>query len=150
MLGFAQALPLVLNPLKPFSARHSWRVGLVSEVVSADMLFTRAVDVVLGAEPKRFRPSSFEKAMRVFTDYAPGRQIVKAIARFNIKKQTKGKLPAPYAALKVMEAALTKSAFKAFELESRTFAELCHTPECGECVQKFMDYQKSKKEKSGA
>lgn len=152
MIGFANALPLILNPLKPFSAKRAWRTGLVSEVVSEDKLFARAVEVAsVDFDPKkvkRYKPSLVENLTRFLTDSAPGRFIVAKIATKRVTKETGGKYPAPYRAIGVMQAALSQSAFKAYELESRTFAELCHTPECGECVKMFREHQAKKK--SGA
>src|SRR5690606_990855 len=60
---------------------------------------------------------------------APGRMAFNMMARKAIMAETKGQLPAPLEALKVMLASLTKPQEKAFELESRAFSVLAVTPE---------------------
>lgn len=145
MLGFLRAAPLILNPLKPWSARAAWRKGLVSEVVAPNALLERAIAVARGATPASCEPSLGGSLLREFFDGKAGRAIVSALLSRLIKFQLGNKYPAPFVAIKVMNAALSMPINKAFELESSSFAHLCHSDASAECVRKFMDYQRAKK-----
>lgn len=150
LIGFAAALPLILNPLAPFSAEKAWRSGLVCELVEREMkvLFARANELALGAAPKRFQKSALAKAATAFGNNVIARKVLSFAAVTAVKLKIGSKYPAPARAVAVMNAAFAKSESEAFDLESRTFAELCHTPACAECVEKFLAYQKAKKEKA--
>ena len=150
MIGFAAAIPLVINPFKPFSARKAWATGLVSEVVAQDAVMIRAHALALGYKSKSAKPSRTAAAIRWFGDSRVGVAVIGSLAALAVGVQTRFKLPAFGAAIKVMQAAMTGCPREALDLESRTFAELCHTKASAECVQKFLDHQKSKKAKSGA
>lgn len=148
MLGFTAALPLIMNPLKPWSARKAWRRGLVSEVVAEHELFQRAITIALGGKSHVCKKPPLQHFLRAIGDSRISRSVVSKVSGLAIKVMTRGKMPAPQAALAVMNAAFEMPEDKALELESRTFAELCHTPACGKCVQRFLDYQQAKKVKT--
>ncbi len=150
MLGFAAAVPLITNPLKPWSARKALQTGLVDELVPESKLFSRAVGVVLGESPPTREPSAMQKFTRAIGDSAIGVSCISALAALAIKVQTRGKYPAPLEALKVMKAAMRGDKNAAMVEESCSFANLCHTPASAECVAKFVEYQKAKKEKKAA
>ncbi len=125
-IGIESALGLILEPLKTWSARKSWRLGLVSEVVPSQALLSRAVEVALGAEPKICRPGLFAMARRRFLERTPlGRYLIEKMAKAAIMKETRGLYPAPLSALKVAMSALTLPHKQALELESCVFAGLC-------------------------
>lgn len=145
MVGFAPAVAMVLNPLKPWRAAKAWQRGLVSEVVAEQDLHARALAIALGAKPKLAKPSAFARLTRTLADSRPARYLVgKAALAFARLALGKG-YPAPAAVLEVMNAAFDSSQAQAFEMESAAFARLCHSDACGHLVQKFLDYQKSKK-----
>jgi len=139
LVGFTAALPLVLNPMKPWSARTAWSRGLVTEVVPEQALFERAVCLALGMEPHASASTVAGRALRAVGDSSIGRALSSQAMKLAIQLQTGGKYPAPLAALKVMNSAFELPLAEARELESSTFAELCHTPACAECVQKFFE-----------
>lgn len=145
MVGFAAALPLVLNPTKPWSARRAWQAGLVSEVISSERLLSRAVEVALGARVKRYRQPLKQRLLRSITDTKLARMIICKVVSFGIRKAPVDNQLAARSALAVMNAAFDVEPFKALRLESETFAKLCHTDQCGKCVQKFVEFQASKK-----
>lgn len=149
-IGFLSAMQLICNPLAAMSADKAWRRGLVSEVVPAGRLFARAVEVACGASTKRYQPTVKQRSLRAVFDSKPGRVFASTAMRAIVRVKTGGKLPAFAEALKVMNAAFELPAELAFELESRSFAQLLHTDACGKCVQKFIDYQTAKKAKSAA
>jgi hypothetical protein len=123
---------------------------LVSELVAESEFFGRAVSLALGELPRAKVPSFKQRAMRRIFDSSTGRALSTAAMKLAITVQTRGKYPAPLAALRVMNSAFELPEEAARELESRTFAKLCQTPACKDCVQKFMDYQKAKKAKATA
>ncbi len=145
MVGFLNAAPLILNPLKPWSARKAWRKGLVSEVVAPSDLLVRAIEVARGADAKHRKTSFLASFTRSLTDMVVGRALVSWTFAALIKAKLGNKYPAPFKALNVMNAAMSMPITKAFELESSAFAHLCHTMASAECVQKFMEYQRAKK-----
>ena len=148
MVGFAAAIPLVINPLKPWSARKAFETGLVTELVPHTELLRRSVEIASGSRVRaRKEPSATQRFVRAVGDSAIGRNVLATIAGAVVKVQTRGKYPAPLAALKVMKASMKGDLKDAYDLESRTFAELCHTKASAECVQKFIAYQAAKKEK---
>ncbi|MBX9572439.1 MAG: enoyl-CoA hydratase/isomerase family protein [Candidatus Obscuribacterales bacterium] len=144
-VGFVAALPLILQPLKPWSARRAWQEGLVSEVVAEENLMKRAVEIALGARIKRYEAPTYVKVARALGNTFLARFVVSKITEIGIKKAPKDNRLAARSALKVMNAAFSKSTFAGYKLESETFARLSHTEQCGNCVQKFLDYQASKK-----
>lgn len=144
-VGFVSSLGLILNPLKPWTARRAWQEGLVAEVVAEENLMQRAVALVLGARAKMYDPPASAKIARVLGNTAVARFVVSKFVQFGINKGPADNRLAARSALKVMNAAFSKSTFKGFQMESETFARLCHTEQCGKCVQKFLDYQASKK-----
>lgn len=143
-VGFLAAMPLILQPLKPWSARRAWQEGLVAEVVAEENLMKRAVEIALGARIKRYRQPASVRVTRAITNFAPVRFVISKIAGIGIKKAPKENRLAASSALKVMNLAFG-SLHKGYRAESETFAKLCHTEQCGQCVQKFLDYQASKK-----
>lgn len=145
MLGLIPALQLVLNPLKPWSAKKAWRLQLVTEVVPASLLIKRAKNICLGAPLRAYKPSLKEKLLRGLSESKLGRFIVKRQAIAKIKKETGGKYPAVFEALKVIFAALEIPQKEAMRLESETFARLLKTPESAQLVQAFLEYQRAKK-----
>lgn len=138
MIGLANAMPLILNPLKPFSAKRAWRTGLVSEVVPQAQLNERAMAVAMGSRTRDYRPSFKDRAVRRLSETALGRFVLLRIAHGKIKKATAGKYPAPGVALEVMVSALTNNPRLAFQHESMAFARLVRTPQSKELVQAFL------------
>lgn len=51
-IGVKTALELILQPMKTWDSSKAWRVGMVSEVVPAENLLDRAVEVAKGAKPR--------------------------------------------------------------------------------------------------
>lgn len=64
LVGPVDAMEMILQPLKSWDSKKCWRTGLADEVVPADRLFDRAVEVALGAEPKRATPTLKQRVVR--------------------------------------------------------------------------------------
>jgi len=138
LMGLKLALPLVLDPMRPLRPRSAWRGSLVSEVVPVADLLPRAIAVATGARTRDYRPSAVERLTRAVEDSHFGRHVIQIFADKMIVKKTKGKYPAPHAAVEVMVRSLGTTPEKAFDIESLTFAKLVQTPESKELVQAFM------------
>ncbi|MBY0548793.1 MAG: enoyl-CoA hydratase/isomerase family protein [Candidatus Obscuribacterales bacterium] len=188
LIGAQKALEIITQPLKTFEAGYCWKLGMIDEVVAADKLQERAIEIALGKNPKRAGKKLKAKAMRAGLEkkwpaaalltvvgllaggllgfigggicglifggalagavtgamwtssilgiigliagskVAFGRNALRKGATAAIMKETKGNLPAPPAALKVVLSALTRPESEALVLESQAFAELCVTP----------------------
>ncbi len=205
LVGAQKALEMITAPLKAFEADKCWRMGLLDEIVPADRLLERAIEVARGASVKRFRKplkarlirAALEKkwtaavaltlvgllvggllglvggglvglctgsilgaALKGATWLGLGLGLVGGVAgsrvRFGlnalrkgataaIMKETKGNMPAPPAALKVVLAALTQPESVALTMESKAFAELCVGQVSQNMVRLFLSMQDAKK-----
>jgi 3-hydroxyacyl-CoA dehydrogenase/enoyl-CoA hydratase/3-hydroxybutyryl-CoA epimerase len=150
LLGIQKALELVTTG-KTLDAKRAWKCGLASEVVSAEAAEKRAEAVALGAKTKRYNAPLKAKATKwALEGTRIGRSIVRSMAMKAIMAETRGKYPAPIDAVKVIFAAATGPADKAFDLESEAFARLAVTRVSKNLVGIFFAQQESKKAPSGA
>lgn len=150
LLGIQAALELVTTG-KTVDAKKAWKMGLASEVVPVEVAMKRAEEVALGAKTKRFNAPFKAQAMKWALERNPfGRKIVRAMATKAIMAETRGKYPAPLEAVKVIFAAATQPAAKAYEAESQAFAKLAVTDVSKNLVGIFFAQQESKKAPAGA
>jgi 3-hydroxyacyl-CoA dehydrogenase/enoyl-CoA hydratase/3-hydroxybutyryl-CoA epimerase len=151
LVGAQTAMDLILKPLGTWDAKKAWRNGMVDEVVPADRLLDRAIEIAKGAEPKRAKQPLKKKLMTwALEGNGIGRKVFANMAAKAIKAETKGNYPAPPAAFKVVLASLTMPRDKAFELESQTFARLATTPESRNLVGVHLATVESKKSPNNA
>lgn len=124
LCGIQGALKLVTGG-DSVDATAAWKQGIVSEVVEPAGLMERAEAIALGSEPARYNTPVMEKVNRWALEGNPaGRSILRQQASKMIKKRTRGKFPAPPAALKVIFKAATGPDEKAYDSESVAFSEL--------------------------
>lgn len=151
LIGAQTAMELILQPLKTWDARKAWRSGMIDEVVPADKLLDRAVEVALGTKVRRAAQPFKKRLITWALEGNPlGRKLLVKFATQQIKAETKGNYPAPPAAFKVVLAALTQPRAQAFELESQTFARLATTPESRNLVGVHLATVESKKSPNNA
>lgn len=137
--GLLNATKLVLSPLKPWSAHKAWSQGLVSEVVPVEHMLKRASYLARRGYATTYKASLGERLLAAAIDTPIGRWLFRHALRFQVKQKTGGKYPAPLAALDVLVKARNLDDAAAADLESSTFAKLCHTPQSREAVQTFLN-----------
>ena len=145
LIGLVNAAKLVLSPLKPWSAKKAWRLGLVSEVVPVANLLDRAQEIAADKNPKQYVAGWKENVVRWATETYVGRKLVAWQLRKRIQKETGGKYPATFAAADVLVVGFALDQGVADVVESYTFAHLCHTPESKEAVQTFLNRKSAPK-----
>lgn len=164
--GLVSGLSLVLNPLRPWSAKKALRKGLVDAVVERSALAEQAVALALsGCECRTACPSPEcgagwcgrpgKTCLRELSACSGStvnwlRRAVLALLGGVLNLTVSRKYPAPQALLGVFAAAFSLPENEALELESRTFARLCKTDASRRCVQKFLELQQAKKAKTAA
>lgn len=137
--GLLNATKLVLSPLKPWSAHKAWRHGVVSEVVPLEHMLKRAAYMARRGHASTYKTKLSERLLAAAIDNPIGRFFFHHALRFQVKQKTGGKYPAPLAAVDVLVKARNMDASAAADLESATFAKLCHTPQSREAVQTFLN-----------
>lgn len=148
LIGLHQAFPLISTG-KNVNAKKAWRLGMIDEVVSRENLLARAEAILLSGKPRRAKQSAKEQAMRMFFE-GIGRGLFVSGAKKAVFAATRGKMPAPVAALKVCVKAITGSAEDAYKAESLAFAELATTDVSRNLVSIFFGQTESKKLPQGA
>jgi 3-hydroxyacyl-CoA dehydrogenase / enoyl-CoA hydratase / 3-hydroxybutyryl-CoA epimerase len=148
LIGIEKALDLIAGG-NDVDAKKAWRLGLVDEVVSGDLI-KRAEEIALGAEPKRHHQEVSKQIQRLLLEGNPiGRKILSNVALKTIQRKTKGKYPAPVEAAKVILKSYEEPLDKAFESESRAFGKLAATPTSKNLVGIFYAQTESKKMPDG-
>ncbi len=147
-VGYKSALTMVLNPLKPWSARRAYAEGIVQELVNEEQLLSRAIEIAGGgdlAEPRK--QSLLSRLARKCFDSKLGRKFLSGAAGLLVKMSmgNETKFPAPFAAMDVMESTFSRGVDESMSLESGQFAALTHTEGCKRAVQRFLDHQAKKK-----
>lgn len=148
LIGLHQAFPLISTG-KNVDAKKAWRLGMIDEVVNRENLVKRAEEILLSGKPRRAKISLKERALRMFFE-GVGRGLFVSGAKKAVYAATRGKMPAPGAALKVCVKAVTGSAADAYMAESLAFAELATTQVSRNLVSIFFGQTESKKMPHGA
>lgn len=140
MLALPVALDLILTG-KQLSATRAQKIGLVDKVVLPEVLMSCAERYAQKGKPKRSQ--AFKDRLMKF---GLVRRLVISQARKQTLKLTKGKYPAPFKILEVINKGLGTSLPKALELEADGFAELLMTPESKQLVNLFFAVTDLKKD----
>jgi len=127
LIGLGAAIPLVTAG-KTVNARKARRLGLVDDVVASQQLVPVALDLIeergRGGHGRRPRKGMIQR----FLDHTPpGRALTQRFARKAILKQTKGRFPAPMAALEVMASSVTAPTSDSLESERQEVLKLLQT-----------------------
>ncbi|MBL0169650.1 MAG: fatty acid oxidation complex subunit alpha FadJ [Gemmatimonadaceae bacterium] len=139
IVGLQNALEMILTS-KNIRAKKALQIGLVHEVVHPsilrDVALRRARQLGRG-ETLSLRPRKHGAAAMLLEDNALGRMLVFRQARGGVLKKTKGKYPAPLAALETVQCGYTDGFEAGLREEARRFGELTVSPECRNLVSIF-------------
>lgn len=151
LIGLPAALYIILKG-RLVSARRARSIGLADKVISADgkdetaqyqELETLAVSIASGKESPARKSIGLVDKFLTFTSV--GRNIVKKKAKQNILKETRGKYPAPLAALRVAVDGLSGSLEDGLKIEAKACGKLLISPECKSLVHIYFLTEKAKK-----
>jgi len=148
LIGLQNAFEMISTG-KNLDAIKAYKLGFVDEIVAPTLALARAEEILLKRNPKR---ANLKKGWKQWAleDTKLGRKLFAYGARNAVMAATKGKYPAPLAALDVVMKSYTLPADKAAELESRTFAKLAVTDISKSLVGLFFAQTESKKAPSSA
>jgi 3-hydroxyacyl-CoA dehydrogenase / enoyl-CoA hydratase / 3-hydroxybutyryl-CoA epimerase len=145
-VGLMSAMELILNPLKPVSAKKAWKMGLIDEYVAPEKLKERAEELATGAQPRRYSPTLKENLIKLGMEGNPlGRMVVQKEATKRMWKETRGNYPAPPELLKLLFKNYGRSPKEAYDAESQSFARLASTEVSKNLVGIFFAQTESKK-----
>jgi 3-hydroxyacyl-CoA dehydrogenase/enoyl-CoA hydratase/3-hydroxybutyryl-CoA epimerase len=135
-VGLQAALDMILTG-KSIRARKAAQIGLVHELVHPSMLrslaIERAKQLADGRIPRN-PPARHHTARNLLLDDNPvGRAVVFRQAREQTLAKTKGKYPAPLAAIEAVAAGY-QGAERGYREEARLFGEMAMTPVCRELI----------------
>jgi 3-hydroxyacyl-CoA dehydrogenase/enoyl-CoA hydratase/3-hydroxybutyryl-CoA epimerase len=142
LVGIAAALDIILAG-KSVKARKAGKLGLVDEVVPPPLLLAVARDRARALAEGKLRrearePSGVEAVQRLALEGNPvGRSVLFAQAGKQIAGKTKGRYPAPPAALEAVRTGYEKGVRAGLEREARLFGELTQTPVSKRLVEIF-------------
>ena len=125
LVGAEAAFGLLLSG-RQVSSSSARRMGLVDRVVPAD-LFREEVAAFAAAgaaDPSGKSPTRRTPLKRLTDGTAPGRWLVRRIAKKRVMRQTGGHYPAPLKILEVVRRSTNKSLEKALEIEAEAAGEL--------------------------
>jgi 3-hydroxyacyl-CoA dehydrogenase/enoyl-CoA hydratase/3-hydroxybutyryl-CoA epimerase len=146
LVGVQAALPIILTG-KPVDARKALRIGLIDEMVPPPMLDEYAIAVAhkriaaQASNAKRERRA----VLRVLGESPPGRQLMLWQARRQVMKETRGKYPAPLAALDTIAATAGKDLAEALAIEARALGRLVVTDVSKNLIHVFRLMEAAKK-----
>jgi 3-hydroxyacyl-CoA dehydrogenase/enoyl-CoA hydratase/3-hydroxybutyryl-CoA epimerase len=134
LVGIQTALDMILGG-KPVKARKALRIGLVDEVVPAELLLdvarARALALAAGKlrrEKRRAKGTITALAHIALEENFLGREVLFRQARKAVLARTKGHYPAPLRALEAVEHGYAKGFARGLQLEARLFGELAVSP----------------------
>lgn len=135
LIGAREALGMICAG-RAASATQAQRIGLVDEVVPQPLL-KAAVAKYLSVPPVRreFR----------FQNHLPGRAILCALARKQLRTETRGLLAAPLRAIEAVERGLGAGIERGWEIEAELFSELAAADTCKNLIRVFFFREGAKK-----
>ena len=122
LIGLPRALDMILTA-RQLTPKRALRAGVVDEVVHPAVLLRAAIDHA--ARDKKRRPRGGATAVeRAATHFAPARAFALRQARSRTLAETKGRYPAPLAAIEAVAIGLAKGIEAGLDSEARSFGEL--------------------------
>jgi len=122
LIGLPRALDMILTA-RQLTPKRALRAGVVDEVVHPAVLLRAAIDHA--ARDKKRRPRGGATAVeRAATHFAPPRAFALRQARSRTLAETKGRYPAPLAAIEAVAIGLAKGIEAGLDSEARSFGEL--------------------------
>jgi 3-hydroxyacyl-CoA dehydrogenase/enoyl-CoA hydratase/3-hydroxybutyryl-CoA epimerase len=151
LVGLRAALEMLLTG-NPVSASKARRIGLVSDVVPAELFTTSVRDFALRAISLPPGASRRKRPLlgRVLEDTPPGRLALLAAARRSVLSKTGGHYPAPLAILDVLRRGAGASALKSFALEAKAAGDLIVSPVSKSLIHVFQLREQSRKRPEAA
>ncbi|HSJ64833.1 MAG TPA: fatty acid oxidation complex subunit alpha FadJ [Gemmatimonadaceae bacterium] len=149
LVGIRNALDMILTG-RNVRARKALKIGLIDELVHPAMLRDVAIDRARGlADGSRKRSSGrsdHNAADLVLEDNPVGRAVVFRKARETTIAKTKGKYPAPLAAIEAVKTGFEHGRERGFGAEARLFGEMAATRESRELIFLFFATTSLKKD----
>ena len=138
LIGLQAALDMLLTG-KSVPAKKAKRIGLVSEVLPADLFEqkTREFALRVASDPASGTPKKRKLLTRALDDTVLGRRIVLRTARKRVLADTGGHYPAPLRILDILADNLGKSVEESLAAEARAAAELLVSPVCKNLLHVF-------------
>jgi 3-hydroxyacyl-CoA dehydrogenase/enoyl-CoA hydratase/3-hydroxybutyryl-CoA epimerase len=123
LIGLPRALDMILTA-RQLAPKRALRAGVVDEIVHPAVLLRAAMDHA-ARDPKR-KPGKGGATVveRAATHFAPARAIALRQARSRTLAETKGRYPAPLAAIDAVAIGLAKGIGAGLDAEARAFGEL--------------------------
>ncbi|MBW3534584.1 MAG: enoyl-CoA hydratase/isomerase family protein [Gemmatimonadetes bacterium] len=147
LVGLQAALEMLLtgDTVSPSKAK---RIGLVNEVLPADLFRQKALDFALAAAAGDAGPARPKRglAKRLVEDTAPGRKLVLRTARKRVMAQTGGHYPAPLRILDLLDETLGGSVERSLRREAEVAGELIATPVSKNLLHVFRLRERARKE----
>lgn len=129
-VGLQAALDMILTG-RNIKAKKAWQMGLVHELVHPailrDVAMRRVHDLAAG-RPLPVKPRKGSAATVLLEENALGRKLVFRKAREGVLDKTKGKYPAPLAAIDVIQKGYADGMDVGLREEARVFGELAVSP----------------------
>jgi 3-hydroxyacyl-CoA dehydrogenase/enoyl-CoA hydratase/3-hydroxybutyryl-CoA epimerase len=136
-VGIRNALDMILTG-RNVRAKKALKIGLLDELVHPAILRDVAIDRARGlADGTRKRSSGrsgHNAADLVLEDNPVGRAVIFRKAREATLSRTKGKYPAPLAAIEAVKTGFEHGRERGFGAEARMFGEMAATPESRELI----------------
>jgi 3-hydroxyacyl-CoA dehydrogenase/enoyl-CoA hydratase/3-hydroxybutyryl-CoA epimerase len=146
LVGLKAALDMLLTG-NPVSASKAKRIGLVSEVLPAE-IFREAVHA-FALRTRQLPPGASRKKRslvdRILEDTPPGRRAILETARRRVRAHTGGHYPAPLAILDVLREGAGASPSASMELEAKAAGELITSQVSKNLIHVFQLREKSRK-----
>jgi 3-hydroxyacyl-CoA dehydrogenase/enoyl-CoA hydratase/3-hydroxybutyryl-CoA epimerase len=148
-VGLQAALDMILTG-KTIRAKKAWQIGLVHELVHPailrDIAVRRVLELASGRAPAH-KPRTRSVVTRLLEENALGRGLVFRKARETVLKKTRGRYPAPLAALEVMQRGYREGFEAGLREEARQFGVLAISPECRQLAHLFFATTALKKDR---
>jgi 3-hydroxyacyl-CoA dehydrogenase/enoyl-CoA hydratase/3-hydroxybutyryl-CoA epimerase len=148
-VGIRNALDMILTG-RNVRAKKALKIGLIDELVHPSILRDVAIDRARGlADGSRKRSGGRDghnAADLVLEDNPVGRAVIFRKARESTLAKTKGKYPAPLAAIEAVKTGYDHGRERGFGAEARLFGEMAATPESRELIFLFFATSSLKKD----
>ena len=122
LIGLPRALEMILTA-RQLTPKRALRAGVVDEVVHPAVLLRAAVDHAT-RDKKREPNGGATVVERAATHFAPARAFALRQARSRTLAETKGRYPAPLAAIEAVAIGLARGIDAGLDAEARAFGEL--------------------------
>ncbi|HEY8787109.1 MAG TPA: enoyl-CoA hydratase-related protein, partial [Candidatus Limnocylindria bacterium] len=122
LIGLPRALDMILTA-RQLAPKRALRAGVIDEVVHPAVLLRAAIDHAT-RDNKRKPKGGATLIERAATYFAPARAIALRQARSRTLAETKGRYPAPLAAIDAVAIGLAKGMEAGLDAEARSFGEL--------------------------